>query len=205
MTSTKPSKPSSLWGTLVAIFGIIALILSLWACFLVVALGVNTSVILLNARGYRPAVFTIEKLVYLKGTVARGGIKSRPTTYMAEGKVGNTTEKFSLLGAYVKGIPKNMEELESQLSVGQELAVLYNPDVPKTQGVRVLYPKENFQEYWQQRWKKILLAAYLPLGSSLFLCILFSFLARSWAGLKFTIGSLLMPLIGWVFLIYKMS
>jgi len=203
MTTTGNSKPNTVFGVLVTIFGIIALILSLWACFLVVVLGDDTAVVLLNAKGYRPAVFTIQKLVYFKGTIAREGVASRPTTYFAEGKIGDTTENFSFLGAYVKGIPNSREEFESQLSVGQELAVLYNPDVPKSLNTRVLYPKENFQKYWQQRWRNIFLTAYMPLGSSLFLCILFSFLVRSWAGLKFTIGSLLMPFISWVFVLSR--
>jgi len=203
MTINSDSKSASMFGVLVTIFGIIAVILSLWASFIVMALGPKTAVVLLHAKEYRQAIFTIEKVVFVKGRRSPSGkISSSPNKYWADGRIEGKVEKFTL-GAYVKGIPINQQQLESHVSIGQALPVLYNPGTPESANARVLYPKENFQEYWQHRWKNIFLTAYLPLGSALLLCILCSFLARSWSGLKFTIVSLLIALLGWVFVLIK--
>lgn len=203
MTTTGASKSASMFGVLVTIFGIIAVTLSLWASFIVGTLGPKTAVVLLRAEDYRQAIFTIEKLVFVKGRRSPSGkMSSSPNKYWAEGRVEGKAEKFTL-GAYVKGIPINQEQLESQVFVGQPLSVLYNPSVPESTDARVLYPKEKFPEYWQKKWKNIFLVGYLPMGSALLLCIVCSFLARSWSGLKFTIASLPIALIGWVFVLSK--
>ncbi len=82
--------------------------------------------------------------------------------------------------------------------MGQKLPVVFNPELPDTMDIRVLYPRENFKEYWQKQWNWLLRTAYMPLGIALGLCLLCSFAARSWTGVKFVIGSLPMVIFGWI-------
>lgn len=202
MTTTAVSKRGSMAAVFAWIFGATALAMSLWAAFLVGALGGDTAVVLLHAGDYRPAMFTIEKLVFVPGAGTAGrasGTRSSGTDrYWAEGRIGDAAEKFTYLGTYVQGVPKSKEEFERQLSVGRQLPVLYNPDLSLSSEMRVLYPKEHFHEYWQQRWKNIFLAGYLPMGTALVLCIFCSFIAKSWSALKMALCSVPIALAGWV-------
>jgi hypothetical protein len=204
MTNSTANKPASLYGNLTFIFGMIAIILALWASFIVMALGPKNALVLLHIKDYQSAVFVVEKLVFVKGqrSVTKGS--NKPNKYWAEGNVDGKAEIFTL-GNYVKGIPINQEQLESHISVGQVLPVLYNPSISESTDVRVrvLYPKENFPEYWQNQWKNIFRVGYLPMGIALLICIVCSVLAKCWSGLKFTITSIIISLSGWIFVFHK--
>ena len=188
-----------MYGVLATAFALISLALSLWAAVIVGMLGGDNAVVLLHAADYRPATFTIERLVYLPGggTGARGTTTRRSDRYWAEGRIGEQAEKFTL-GGYLKGIPKDREEFEGWFSVGQELSVLYDPDLPRSLNVRVLHPREDFREFWRRRWRNIFLVAYLPMGIALVLCAVCSRLARDWSWLRLAMFSVLIALTGWI-------
>jgi len=179
---------------LASAFGMIALLCSWWSCLLIMFMAGKNIVIMANVDGYRPAVFTIEELVYAKGIDRHG--YARGDRFWAEGTVNGQAEEFTF-GAYLKTTPRSQEELEKAFSVGQQLKVLYNPDVSGDVDARVLYPREDFQEYWKDRWRWLLKQAYLPLGISLALSIVFSVAARTWTSLKFIVAALLFTLFGW--------
>ena len=196
-----PSGQHSVFRVLTILFGMIAILLSLWAGMLVALLAGRQIVILLHVVGYQPATFTIEKLVYVHGQ--RRGNKTTPDRYWAEGTVAGQAEKFTL-GAYLKSIPANQEDLEKQVFVGQKLPVLYNSEAPDTVDARVLFPEEDFKERWLQRRKGLIYNAYMPLGVALGLCLLCSLADRRWTGLKFVVGSLPFALMGWAFALLDM-
>ena len=180
-----------------SVFGICALMLSLWSSIVIgFSAGKNISV-LRHVEAYRSTVFTVQELfyVYNKNRGPSSGPQGR--TYWAEGAVDGATEEFDL-ECYVKDFPRSREELERQVSVGQELVVFYNPDVPEATEARVICPKEDIKGYWVQRWYWSLRTAYLPLVIALGLCLACSMAARSWQGVKFAIGCLPFTLFGWI-------
>jgi hypothetical protein len=201
MSGTGKDGGTPVSGVLAMVFAMISVTLSLWAAFIVAMLGGDNAVVLLHAEDYRPATFTIERLVYKPGGSTAGSIRGTTTRrsdrYWAEGRIGEQAEKFTL-GGYLKGIPKDQEEFEGWFSVGQQLSVLYDPDVPRSLNVRVLHPRENFAEFWRQRWRNIFLVAYLPMGIALALCAVCSLLATSWSWLKFALFSVPIALTGWI-------
>lgn len=202
MEKKQTNKSTSVYGNLTFGIGIIAIILALWAGFIVMALGPENAIVLLHAKDYRKAEFVVEKLFFIQGSRSPGAVSRSSNKYWAEGKVEGNSEKFTL-GSYLIEMPNSQEQLESQVSVGQILPVLYNPNVDVKTEARVFFPKDNFLKFWQQRWKNIFLTAYLPLGVALIICITSSFLAKSWSGLNFTITSLVISLSGWIFVFLK--
>ncbi|MBU0673980.1 MAG: hypothetical protein KJ950_04995 [Proteobacteria bacterium] len=189
-------RPRSVMRVLTMTFGLVALLLSFWTGMLLALLAGRQFVILTHVDGYQPAEFTVEKLVYFQGQWR--GSKRNPDQYWAEGTVGGKHEKFTL-GAYLTKIPANQGELESMMTVGRVLPVLYNPQVPDTIEVRVLYPEEDFPARWLLRRHNMYKYGFGPLAIALLLCLICSLVDRSWTGPKFVIGSIPFPLMGWFF------
>ena len=195
------SKMRSFFRGLKNLFGFLAIILSWWTAILTAFLIGTSITILMYSDGYRPTTFTIEKLVYVKG--GWQGSRSRPDRYWAEGTIADQTEKFKL-GGYTKGIPQNQEDLEAQFKIGQELPVLYNPNVPEKLEVRVLYPEKDFHETWKRRQKQMIRTAYLPQGLAIFLCLICGILARKTkSAIGFSVASLFFVVMAWVFVWLK--
>jgi len=163
----------SLFRKLKSFFGFIAIILSWWVAIITFLIG-QSIFILIYADGYKPATFTIEKLVYFN-PAHRG--RGRPDEYFAMGSVDGKTEKFKL-GKYVKGTIQNYEDLETQFDIGQKLPVLYNPGMPEKLELRVLYPEENFKTHWESRQKQVIRTGYLPWGAAIALCFFFGIVSR---------------------------
>ena len=194
-----PSKTASVFRSFKNLFGFLAIVTSWWAAILTIMLG-QSIVILLNADGYKPGTFTIEKLVYFDPAY-RG--RSRPDKYWAEGKVDGQAETF-FLGGYAEGVIQNLEELEAQFSVGQQLPVLYNPDAPENSEIRVLFPDENFREAWQRRRMDFLKTGYLPLCLCITLCLVSGVLARKTkSAIGFSVASMFFVVFAWVFIWLK--
>ena len=177
-------------------FGLIAILLSFWAGMLVALMGGRQFMILTHVDGYEPAEFTVERLVYFRAP--RQGTTSSPDRYWAEGTVAGQQEKFHL-GAYLPKIPANQAELESMMEVGRVLPVLYNPQVPDTIEVRVLYPEEDFPARWLLRRHNMFKYGFGPAAIFLGLCLLSSLVDRSLTGLKFAVGCIPFPVLGWLF------
>lgn len=188
---------TSLWRKLVVATGMIALLVSLWCAALIAMLGGRQFMVLTHVDGYRPAEFTVEKLVYFKGRHYASG-SNDPTEYWAEGKVDGHRERF-VMGSYLPKIPTSQAELESMMDIGRVLPVLYNPQVPDTLDVRVLYPEQNFPANWYRSVDSLYMIGVLPLGILVALCLLFSLLDRSWVGLKFMVVCSFFPVMGLVF------
>lgn len=192
--SQAPSR--SLTRTLTTVFGLVAVFASLWAGALVALLAGRQFMVLTHLDGYRPAEFTVEKLVYFRGQ-RRGSTQTRDQ-YWAEGTVAGRHERFGL-GAYLPKIPASQAELESMMQVGRVLPVLYNPEVPDTVEVRLLYPEEDFPAKWLLSRRNVYTYGFGPLAVSLGLCLLCSLADRSWTGLKFALGCIPFPVLGWLF------
>jgi hypothetical protein len=162
---------------LMVICGMLAVIFSIWTA-LVTSSGIETSIYLLRyADGYRPAVFTIEKIVFIKGDNAS---KNRThDTYWVEGDIEGKKEKFGL-GKYVPGVVQNQADLGKKVSVGQKLPVLYNPDIPESLGIRVQYPERNFKQYVQRMQWEMIRETYMPWSVSICLCLFFGVIARKY-------------------------
>jgi hypothetical protein len=181
---------------LMVICGSLSVIFSIWTA-LVTSSGIETSIYLLRyADGYRPAVFTIEKLVFIKGDNAS---KNRThDTYWVEGDIEGVKEKFRL-GKYVPGVVQNLADLEKKVSVGQKLPVLYNPDIPEILGIRVQYPEKNFKQYVTRLQREMIRETYLPWGISGCLCLLFGIAAKKTRiAIGFGIVSFLIVLFGMI-------
>ncbi|MBU0485350.1 MAG: hypothetical protein KKB30_12665 [Proteobacteria bacterium] len=198
-TESPPTKtqPQSIMTTLTITCGSIAILLSFWAGMLLALLAGRQFVILSHIEGYKPAEFTVEKLVYFHG-MRPGRSRIDKDHYWAEGTINGQPEKFTL-GAYLPKIPANQAQLESMMSVGRVLPVLYNPEVPDTIEVRIIYPEEDFPAKWLLRRRNMYKYGFGPLAIALGFCLLCSLADRSWLGLKFFVGSLPFPLMGWLF------
>ena len=176
--------------------GVLAIACSVWARMLVALLGGQHFTVLTHVGGYRPAEFTVERLVYQAGQ--RRGSTTSPTRYWAEGTVNGHKERFGL-GAYLPKIPGSLAELEGMMAIGRVLPVLYNPEVPDTIEARVLYPDRDFPARWLIGLHNLYKFGFGPLAVALALCLLFSLVDRSWLGVKFAVGCLPFPVLGLLF------
>lgn len=183
------------------LFGFIAVILSFWSA-LITAFFVGPSiVIMMNAEGYHREVFTIRKLHYVHNDMRTQRTLDK---YWADGEVAGQSEEYGL-GGYVQGVPQNLEDLESQFQVGQKLDVMYNPNVSKKRGSRVLFAEDNFHETWRARQKRMVNTGYYPLGLALGLCFICGLLAgKTKSALKFAAGSSFFLIFAWVFVLLKL-
>jgi len=192
--SRPPSR--SLLAVLTLSFGLVATLASFWAGMLVALLAGRQFVVLTHLDGYRPAEFTVERLVYAHGQ--RRGNRVDPDRYWAEGTIAGQQERFGL-GAYLPAIPSNQAELERMMEVGRVLPVLYNPGVPDTIGARVLYPEKDFPAGWRLRRHNLIVYGFGPLAIALGLCLLCSLANRSWTGVKFAVACIPFPVMGCLF------
>jgi hypothetical protein len=175
--------------------GAAAVILSMWTALLTAFGAGDSIVIMLNADGYRPAVCTVDRIVFQRGEARRNRTYD---AYYAEVTVEGRREEFNL-GDYVRGVPQTREDLEAQVPEGRELAVLYNPDVPGKSRLRVLYPEKDFRESWRNRQRKILRTAYGPWGLAIVLCLTFGVAARrTRSALKWCAGASVFVILAWV-------
>jgi hypothetical protein len=193
-----PSKITSVFRGLKTLFGVAAILLSFWTAMLTAFLIRSSIFIIMYADGYKPDTFTIEKLVFVKGKYTASRAQRSYDKHWAEGTVAGRTEKYSL-GGYTQGTINSQEDLDSQFDIGQELAVMYNPKVPKDLELRVLYPEENFRATWKSRQKRMLNTAYLPLILSMGLCLLCGIIARKTkSAIGFCIASLFLVAFSWI-------
>ena len=79
----------------------------------------------LNRRGYHPATFVVERVVYRPGYDPSGGIDS--DRFWAEGQVDGREEKLSLQD-FLGTTPTSQAQLEALVKPGEAFSVLYNPD-----------------------------------------------------------------------------
>lgn len=188
-------KPRHLFDNLKKAFGASAVILSMWTALITLGSAGRSVIILLYADGYRDAVFTVDQLLFQRGEMRRN--RTYDSTG-AEGTVEGRKEFFSL-GEYVRGVLQKREDLEAQVRVGQELKVLYNPDVPKTSGLRVLYPEENLKDTWRKIQRKMILTGYGPWLICLILCMVFGIAAgKTVSAVKIAIGASIFVLLAWI-------
>jgi hypothetical protein len=191
---TSPA-PHRAFRTMAFLFGFAAILCSWWSAAILMFTAGRVIVVNTHMDGYRPATFTIEKLIFIKPFSGRGRVGSTPGRIYAEGNVGGQHEEFDL-GAYLKAKISSQEDLERQFSVGERLAVYYNPEVPDTVRARLLYPSENFRDYWRGYLARTLRVAYLPLVIALGLTLLAGWAGRTWAGVKFAAASLFFVILG---------
>lgn len=184
-----------LFNNLKKFFGASALILSMWTALITLGSVNKGVIILLYAKSYHEATFTIDQLLFQKGEMRRNRTYN---SYGAEGTVEGRKEFFGL-GDYVRGVLQKREDLETQLHVGQELNVLYNPDVPRASELRVLYPQKNLKETWIKIQTKMILTGYGPWLISIILCFLFGIVAgKTISAVKICIGALVFVLLSWI-------
>ncbi len=176
-------------------FGASAVILSMWTALITLGSAGQSVIILLYADGYRDAVFTVDQLLFQRGEMRRNRTYD---SYGAEGTVEGRKEFFSL-GEYVRGVLQKREDLEAQVRVGQELKVLYNPDVPKTSGLRVLYPEENLKDTWRKIQRKMILTGYGPWLICLILCLVFGIAAgKTASAVRIGAGASVFVALSWI-------
>jgi hypothetical protein len=189
-------KAQALFSNLKNLFGTLAVVLSMWTAMISGFSIGNSIVILMYADGYEPATYTIENLVYVHGSRASG--RRTHDQYFAEGTVAGQKEKFGL-GSYIQGTPQNIEDIKTQVHIGQKLEVLYNPKVPQNTKLRVLSPEKDFKATWKRRQQKMIRTAYGPWGIAVFLCLLFGILGRQTkSAIKFCIGASVFIVFAWI-------
>ncbi|MCB2189004.1 MAG: hypothetical protein KQJ78_21500 [Deltaproteobacteria bacterium] len=179
------------------LFGVVAILLSFWTAMLTGFLIGPRVFLIMYGEGYRPAVFTITKLNFFKGSHAGSQANRTYDKHWADGTVDGNQETYKL-GGYLRGPVNRLEDLESQFKVGQRLSILYNPEVPRHLELRVQYPEENFRASWEATQRQMVRTAYLPLLAAMGLCLLCGLLAgrlKSAAG--FCLGSLLFVAFAW--------
>ncbi len=192
------SKTRSVFRSLKNLFGVAAILLSFWTALLTGLLIGRSIFIILYADGYRPETFTIEKLVFIKGNYTGSRGQRSYDKHWAEGTVAGQTEIFTL-GGYIEGTINSQEDLESQFKIGQQLPVVYNPDVPESLELRVLYPEEDFRATWENTQRRMINTAYLPLFLAMGLCLLCGIIAQKIkSAVGFCIGSLFLVIFSWV-------
>lgn len=152
-------------------------------------------IILLYADGYRESTYTVDQLLFQRGEMRRNRTYN---SYGATGMVEGQKEFFGL-GDYVQGVLQKREDLEAQVHVGQELKVLYNPDVPKTSGLRVLYPEKDLRQTWKRIQTKMIRTGYGPWLISMFLCFVFGVAAgKTISAIKICLGACVFVFLSWI-------
>jgi hypothetical protein len=190
-----PNKTAAVFNGIKNLFGVAALLLGAWTA-LMTAFTIGPNLITLKyLDGYEPATFTVRQLNFTEGSIQTG--QNRRSYLWADGVIDGSQEKYFWMGAYVKGTVNSQEELEQWVHVGQELKVLYNPEVPRSlEEHRVVSPKKDFKKYWKGFQQRRLRETYYPLGVSLLLCLVCGVLARNIIGaIGFVVGSSLMVLL----------
>jgi len=188
-------KPRSLLNNLKKLFGASALIFSMWSALITLGSAGKSVIILLYADGYHESTYTIDGLHFQKGEMRTNRTYG---SYGAEGTVEGRKEFFGL-GDYVQGVLQKREDLEAQVHVGQELKVLYNPDVPRTSGLRVLYPEQDLKQNWKRIQAKMIRTGYGPWLVSMVLCFLFGIAAgKTLSAIKICIGACVFVLLSWI-------
>jgi|GEM_PF-3287681 hypothetical protein len=188
-------KPQSMLDNLKKMFGASALIFSMWSALITLSSVSQSVIILLYAGGYHESTYTIDQLLFQKGEMRTNRTYD---SYGAEGTVEGRKEFFGL-GDYVQGVPQKREDLEAQVHVGQELKVLYNPDVPGASGLRVLYPEKDLKQTWRRIQAKMIRTGYGPWLISVVLCLLFGIAAgKTLSAVKICIGASVFVLLSWV-------
>jgi len=180
---------------LMNLFGALALVLSMWTAMMTGMLIGKSVVIIMHLDGYATAEFTVDQLYFQKGSMRGNRTYDH---YYAEGTVNGQKEIFKL-GEYVQGTINTREELEAQVSVGQKLKVLYNPDVPRKTRLRVLYPEKNFTATWKRRQKQMIRTGYGPWAIALLLCIFFGLMGRQFKSVVgFCFGATVFVIFSWI-------
>ncbi len=188
-------KAQSLFDGLRKLFGLTAIVLSMWTAMLTAFFVGKSVAILIHADGYRPAVCTVDRLFFSKGEMRRNRTYDE---HYAVVTIEGRKEEFSL-GGYVKGPVQSRADLEAQVHVGQTLAVLYNPDVPENGRLRVLFPEQNFKETWQHRRKKMVNTAYGPWILAMVLCLVSGAAARKLKpAIKMCVGACVFVAFAWI-------
>jgi hypothetical protein len=188
-------KLQSLFNNLKKVCGVSALIFSLWTALITLSSVSKSVIILLYATDYHESTYTVDQLLFQKGEMRRNRTYN---SYGAEGTIESRNEFFGL-GDYIQGDLQKREDLEAQVYIGQKLKVLYNPDVPKTSGLRVLYPEKNLKESWKKIQTKMIRTGYGPWLISMILCLLFGIAAgKTISSIKICIGASVFVLLSWI-------
>ena len=180
---------------LVAICGTAAILLSFWVAICTGGLLGKNIYTLLYVDGFEPATFTIEKISFFKGNNSSNRTYDK---YWADGDINGSKEKFGL-GSYISGVIQSQEDLEKQVSVGQKLPVLYNPEAPSHLEIRVQFPEKDLKKTLKRRQEQIFNTAYLPWLSAIGLCLFFGVIARKMKmAIGFSIGSMFFVVFAWI-------
>lgn len=188
-------KIPALFNNLKKLFGASALVFSMWTAMITLGFVGKSIIILLYADGYHEATYTVDQLLFQKGEMRRN------RTYDSHGAMGTIEgrKEFFGLGDYVRGPLQKREDLEAQVHVGQELKVLYNPDVPKKSELRVLYPEKDLKHTWRKIQKKMIRTAYSPWLISMALCLIFGAAAgKTISAVKVCIGASVFVVLSWI-------
>ena len=188
-------KPQSLFNNLKKVFGVLALIFSMWAALITLGSASRSVIILLYADGYRESTFTVDQLLFQRGEMRRNRTYN---SYGATGMVEGQKEFFGL-GDYVQGVLQKREDLEAQVHIGQELKVLYNPDVPRTSELRVLYPEKDLKQTWKRIQTKMIRTGYGPWLISMVLCLISGVAAgKTISAIKICLGACVFVFFSWI-------
>jgi hypothetical protein len=155
--------------------GGLAILASMWA-FLSSPFVSGEAVVALHAGGYRPAVMRVDRLIYIPPDLSgHAGWGTQPEgsaigTYYAQGTIDGSAESL-LLG---EAPPTDAREA---LQVGDEIRVLFNPDLPHPRyeagtGPRVRRFEPEFAARMGQRFRHKAAVAFLPLAALLALFLL---------------------------------
>lgn len=161
----------------------------------------------LYVNGYKPAVFNIKELKFYKASSGGYGSSSysNPSKYCAFGEIDGIKVKFGLKG-FTKGIIENQTDLEKEFSVGQNLQVLYNPNIPKKLDVHVQYPLQDFKNTHKRRQMHMLRYTYGPWVIAFCLCLSLKIVTKNFQGLLIVaLTSLFFMGMGWCFVLFNLS
>ncbi|MCP4106156.1 MAG: hypothetical protein GY749_11555 [Desulfobacteraceae bacterium] len=200
----KPAKNTKFIRILMQISQTLTILLSFWAAMMTyLCLGENF-LILLYADGYKPAVFTINELKFREAYTTSSGLQTKRVSakYWAVGEIAGNKEKFGLKG-FIEGEIKSLADLEKELSVGQQLQVLYNSDISEKLGIRIQYPEKDFKKLMKRRQLQIIKVAYCPWAVMFCLYLYLGFLTKRYTEvLIVTMTSLFFIGIVWAYIIF---
>ncbi len=189
---------------LMQIIQTVTIVLSFWAAMgTYLSLGENF-LVLLYADGYKPAVFTIRELEFREGYRTSSGLETStvPARHWAVGEIAGNKEKFGLKG-FIRGEIQSQADLEKELSVGQQLQVLYNPDISEKLGIRIQYPEKDFKKIMKRRQLQIIKISYCPWAIMFCLYLFLGILSKDYISvLIVTLTSLFFIGIVWIYIIF---
>lgn len=165
-----------LFSFLTHFFGIASLLFSLYIGMFTAAQIGPKILMIQHASGYNFTTFTISKFHYYKGDTAR---KTSYDRSWIVGYIGDQNEKLYKYQYFAEGYIFSIEDMKKHFNIGQQLSVLYNPKIPESWEIRIVYPDKDFEQVWKEQLRKqIKKVGYYLLPIPIIFCILSGVVSR---------------------------